>query len=101
VNNPAFRLTQLAKQDLLSIGRYTQKTWGTEQRNRYLAMLDDCFHLLAQDPQRGRTCDDIRLGYRKYHIGRHLIFYQETDEYIDIIRILHDRMDVESHFDED
>ncbi|MDJ0621051.1 MAG: type II toxin-antitoxin system RelE/ParE family toxin [Calothrix sp. MO_192.B10] len=44
----AFRLTKLAKQDLLSIGRYTQKTWGSEQRNRYLTMLDDCFRLLAQ-----------------------------------------------------
>ncbi|MEH2048823.1 type II toxin-antitoxin system RelE/ParE family toxin [Nostoc sp.] len=98
---PAFRLTELATQDLLSIGRYTQKTWGTEQRNRYLAILDDCFHLLAREPHRGRTCDDIRSGYRKYHIGRHLIFYQETNKTIDIIRILHDRMDVESYFNED
>ena len=97
----AFRLTQSAKQDLLSIGRYTQKTWGLEQRDRYLAMLDDCFHLLVRDPHRGRACDDIRPGYRKYHRGRHLIFYRETAKDIEIIRILHDRMDVESHFDED
>lgn len=48
-----------------------------------------------------RACDDIRDGYRKYHIGRHLIFYREADEGIVIIRILHDRMDVEAHFDED
>ncbi|MFM6113960.1 MAG: type II toxin-antitoxin system RelE/ParE family toxin [Cuspidothrix sp.] len=97
----AFRLTKLAKQDLLSIGRYTQKTWGSEQRNRYLTMLDDCFCLLAQDPNKGRSCDEIRPGYRKYHIGRHLIFYREAEEHIDIIRILHDRMDIDSHFEED
>ncbi|MFM7363307.1 MAG: type II toxin-antitoxin system RelE/ParE family toxin [Cuspidothrix sp.] len=97
----AFRLTKLAKQDLLSIGRYTQKTWGSEQRNRYLTMLDDYFYILAQDPNKGRTCDEIRPGYRKYHIGRHLIFYREAGEYIDIIRILHDRMDIDSHFDKD
>jgi toxin ParE1/3/4 len=30
-----FRLTELAKQDLRSIGRYTQVTWGKEQRNLY------------------------------------------------------------------
>ncbi len=96
-----FRLTELAKQDLLSIGRYTQKTWGTEQRNRYLTMLDDCFQILARNPYKGRACDEISPGYRQYHIGRHLIFYRETDEYIDIIRILHDRMDIESHFNED
>jgi toxin ParE1/3/4 len=34
-------------------------------------------------------------------MGRHLIFYRETAKDIEIIRILHDRMDVESHFDED
>jgi toxin ParE1/3/4 len=95
-----FRLTHAAKQDLLSIGRYTQKTWGIEQRNRYLAMLDGCFHLLAQEPQKGRACDEIRPGYRKYHAGRHLIFYREAERQIEIIRILHDRMDIESHFDE-
>ena len=35
-----FRLTKLALADLRSIGRYTQTTWGREQRNRYLAKLD-------------------------------------------------------------
>ena len=60
-----FRLTQLATTDLRSIGRYTQATWGQEQRNRYLAKLDACFHFLAQEPYQGRACDDIRVGYRK------------------------------------
>jgi toxin ParE1/3/4 len=95
----AFRLTERAKQDLRSIGRYTQATWGRDQRNSYLAKLDACFHLLAQEPQQGRVCDDIRPGYRKYHVGRHLIFYRQSSEGIEIIRILHDRMDLEAHFD--
>jgi toxin ParE1/3/4 len=47
---PTFRLTERAKQDLLCIGRYTQTTWGREQRNRYLAKLDAAFHLLAKEP---------------------------------------------------
>ena len=96
----AFRLTQAAKQDLRSIGRYTQATWGREQRNRYLTKLDNCFHRLAKEPQRGRACDDVRVGYRKYLIGRHLIFYREVNEGIEIIRVLHDRMDVEAHLDD-
>jgi plasmid stabilization system protein ParE len=57
-----FRLTKLAKQDLRSIGRYTQVTWGKEQRNLYLAKIDVIFHLLAQEPERGKACDDIRSG---------------------------------------
>ena len=46
-----FRLTRLALDDLRSIGRYTQINWGREQRNSYLAKLDECFHLLAQNEQ--------------------------------------------------
>ena len=98
---PSFRLTERAKADLRSIGRYTQATWGHEQRNIYLARLDACFHLLAREPHRGRACDDIRAGYRKYHVGRHLIFYRESLEGLEIIRILHDRMDIEAHLDDD
>ena len=77
---PSFRLTERAKAALHSIGRYTQATWGREQRNNYLARLDVCFHLLAREPHRGRACDDIRPGYRKYHVGQHLIFYRASSE---------------------
>jgi len=55
----------------------------------------------VREPHRGRACDDIRPGYRKYHVGRHLIFYRESPEGLEIIRILHDRMDIETHLDDD
>jgi toxin ParE1/3/4 len=94
---PAFHLTRKARCGLRSIARYTQEKWGREQRNKYLSKLDESFYTLAQEPQRGRACDDIRPGYRKYHVGRHLIFYRQRVNHIEIIRILQDRMDVESH----
>jgi toxin ParE1/3/4 len=95
-----FRLTQLALADLRSIGRYTQRNWGREQRNRYLTKLDECFHLLAEKPLRGVSCDDLRSGYRKYPVGRHIVFYREAQAGIEIIRILHVSMDVESNLDD-
>jgi toxin ParE1/3/4 len=98
---PRFRLTERAKADLRSIGRYTQATWGRAQRNSYLARRDVSFHLLACEPHRGRACDEIRPGYRKYHVGRYLIFYRASSEGVEIIRILHDRMDMEAHLDDD
>jgi toxin ParE1/3/4 len=94
-----FQLTELAKQDLRSIGRYTQATWGREQRNTYLTKIDASFHLLAVEPQLGRSCDDLRLGYRKYPVGKHLIFYRQSANGIEIIRILHQRMDIEAQLD--
>lgn len=92
-----FTLSLQAKTDLLSIGRYTQKTWGKIQRNRYLHLLDDSFQRLAQTPEIGQRCDDIRAGYWKYRVGRHLIFFRKkSDAAIEIVRILHGRMDIES-----
>ncbi len=94
---PAFLLSEKALEDLKSIGRYTQKTWGREQRNKYLSKLDESFHILSKQPQLGTARDDIRKGYRVYHVGRHLIFYHPQPTKIQIIRILHHRMNVESH----
>ena len=94
---PAFRLSAKSLEDLKSIGRFTLKFWGREQRNIYLSKLDESFHILADQPHVGSARDDIRMGYRVYHVGRHLIFYRQKSTDIEIIRILHDRMDVETH----
>jgi toxin ParE1/3/4 len=94
---PVFHLSAKSLEDLKSIGRFTLKSWGREQRNIYLSKLDESFHILAEQPHLGSARDDIRMGYRVYHVGRHLIFYRQKSTGIEIIRILHDRMDVETH----
>lgn len=92
----SFTLTGKAKGDMVEIGRYTQHHWGREQRIRYLTLLDNCFHQLAANPLKGKGCSDIRNGYRKFSVGRHVIFYRENGaDSIQIIRVLHDRMDTE------
>jgi toxin ParE1/3/4 len=94
---PRFVLTKAAKEDLKSIGRYTAETWGREQRNRYLALLDTSMHDLADNPGLGRDCSEIRTGYRRYRVGKHILFYRQLDpDRIEIVRILHERMDVEA-----
>jgi toxin ParE1/3/4 len=96
-----FVLTHAAKADLKEIGRYTQETWSEAQRNRYLAMLDESFHNLSGNPLIGRDCSDIRPGYRQHQVGRHLVFFRQlATNQIEIVRILHERMDVESRIGE-
>jgi len=90
-----FTLTSKATCDLKEIGRYTQYHWGYDQRNRYLALLDASFKLLATHPLKGKDCSDFRQGYRKFNVGSHVIFYHlKSADTIEIIRILHGRMDV-------
>ena len=37
---PGFRVGKKARNDILDIGRYTQKEWGAAQRRAYLSGLD-------------------------------------------------------------
>lgn len=95
---PSFCLTKKAVADLLEIGRYTEQHWGKEQRNKYLAQLDACFHQVAADPLKGKDCSDIRKGYRKINVGSHVVFYrQKNPAEIEIVRVLHGRMDFETN----
>ena len=94
-----FVLSSKAKTDLIKIAKYTQITWGLSQRNDYLKVLDNTFHLLAGDPELGINCDYIREGYRKYPQASHVIYYKEhKNNQIFIVRILHKSMDVNSAF---
>ena len=92
----SFRLSRKAINDFKKIGRYTEKKWGRTQRNLYLSKLDTGFSTIVSEPLIGKNCDYISVGYRKYHVGRHLIFYRQSSSHIEIIRILHDSMDVDN-----
>ncbi|WP_158174780.1 type II toxin-antitoxin system RelE/ParE family toxin [Grimontia hollisae] len=95
-----FNLTVAAKTDLRGIALFTQRRWGKEQRNVYLKQFDDSFWLLAENPDIGKSCDEIREGYRKFSQGSHVIFYLQTGrQQIRVIRILHKSMDVNPIFD--
>ena len=93
-----FDLTKSAKADLKSIAKFTQNQWGVRQRNTYLKEMDQVFRSLAENPQMGRPCDEIREGYRKLPHGSHVIYYkQPTEDEVLIVRVLHGTMDVDSN----
>ena len=93
-----FDLTRSAQADLKSIARFTQERWGVRQRNTYLKEVDQVFRALAKNPLIGRSCDDIREGYRKFPHGGHVIYYKHLSEgELLIVRILHMTMDVDAN----
>lgn len=94
-------LRPAARQDLEDIWSYSEYQWGEKPADDYIRQLNDGFNLLAETPEAGPDCSDIRPGYRKYQVARHVIFYRITSEGdIEIVRILHERMDVERHLTE-
>jgi toxin ParE1/3/4 len=91
-------LTPKARADLKDISRYTNQTWGRQQRLTYLKQLNNAFSFLAENPQRGKKRNEIIGSPYSYHVGRHVIFYRPIAEGIQILRILHDSMDFPQHF---
>ncbi|SEC57185.1 toxin ParE1/3/4 [Paramicrobacterium humi] len=92
-----YRLTPAAQRDLSSIWDFTEERWDARQAETYISEIRFAIERVAERPNRGRGCDEIREGYRRYSIGSHLIFYVERDNGIDVIRILHQRMDPTRH----
>lgn len=91
------RLTPAAQRDLSSIWDYTQHRWDALQAETYVLEIRGAIERIAVRPDRGRACDEIRAGYRGYAIGSHLILFVEIGSGVDVIRILHQRMDPTRH----
>ena len=93
-----FRLTILAEMDFDGIGAYTQEMWGTAQAARYLAKLDETFAALARTAALGKDRTDLRPDLLSCPCNRHVIFFRRDGQgNVEILRILHDRMDFELH----
>jgi toxin ParE1/3/4 len=87
-----FRFSQRAEADLTDIARYTLQRWGEDQAIRYLDDLEACCQQLADHPDLGRACDEIRPGLRRMEHGRHVVFYRHDATGVLISRVLHQRM---------
>jgi len=96
----SIRFTEQADTDLLGIYVYTHNTWNKDQANQYTAGLKDAINKLAANPERIGTVDRsvVRPGYRSDRYQSHLIFYRVTGNYLEVVRILHKRMDIRKQF---
>lgn len=80
------------------IAAYTLEQWGETQRYAYICELFDAFSHLADAPEIAIKIDNIRDGYRKFPQVSHVIYFRDSDTYgIEIIRVLHKRMDASGH----
>ncbi|QIJ74121.1 type II toxin-antitoxin system RelE/ParE family toxin [Methylobacterium sp. NI91] len=92
------RLSAAARRDLSGIWTYSAKRWDEAQADRYVRLFADSFDGLASGMVTGRGADDIRPGYFKLAVGSHLVFYRMgAADVIEVVRILHQRMDFDRH----
>lgn len=91
-------LSPAAQADLEQIWDYTYHRWDSDQADEYLRELQRALERAATNPLIGRPCDEIRRGYRKLAAGSHVLSYRViSGGGIDVVRVLHRRMDIDNH----
>ena len=95
-------LSKEASNDLEHIWLYTFENWSIEQADRYLNLLLDEIEYLCLKPNSGVDYGDIRKNYFRSKVKSHFIFYKinNNQKELEIIRILHEMMDIENHLSE-
>jgi toxin ParE1/3/4 len=91
-------LSPKAKADLSDVWDYTYSEWGVEQAEKYIRELWAAMQEQTRDLTKSVDIGDVRKGYRKLRSGSHVIFFKVTrDGGVDVVRILHQKMDFDRH----
>lgn len=91
-------LSPKAKADLSDVWDYTFSELGVEQAEKYIRELWATMQEQSRDLTKSVDIGDVRKGYRKVRSGSHVIFFKVTrDGAVDVVRILHQKMDFDRH----
>lgn len=108
------RLSGPAQDDLRTLLAASLERWGEEGRSRYARLVARALRKVADDPHGPRTKDrpELSPGMRSLHLRHararsgvrapvHVIYYRRAaDDIVEVVRVLHERMDPESHLDD-
>ena len=91
-----YKISQEAVFDLIDIWEYTYHKWSKDQADRYYELIFEEIEFISTNSHLGISYEHIRKNYRASKIKSHLIFYRVENSSIEIIRILHQRMDLKN-----
>ena len=95
-----YKISNEALKDLEKIWLYTKENWSAEQADRYFNLIIDEINYLTIRPESGKDYSHIRKGYYRSKVKSHYIFYRKNKKILELIRILHQSMDIESRLNE-
>lgn len=92
-----YALSPAAQGDLESIWDYSLRHWGEAQAETYTRSIQAACEALAKGTLVSRSAEATRAGYRKVAVGSHVMFFRMQEDVVEIMRILHQSMDVDRH----
>ncbi len=94
-------LTNKAVEDLSKIWNYTSEVWSENQAVKYYELLIETCQEISKNPNIGKKYEEISSQILGFKISKHIIFYREIkSKEIEILRILHERMDLKNRIEE-
>ncbi|NMH87239.1 type II toxin-antitoxin system RelE/ParE family toxin [Flavivirga algicola] len=94
-------LRQKAINDLNNIWDYTFEKWSEKQADKYYATIKIACNGIGENPNVGKEYDGINKNLLGFKSGKHIIFYEIISiNRIEVIRILHERMDLKNRMTE-
>ncbi len=92
-----YRISETAIKDLEGIWEYTYVHWSKEQADRYHSLIMNEIEFISENATSGKSMEHVREGYSVVYVKSHMIFFRRNNEVVEIIRILHQKMDIESN----
>ncbi len=80
-------ISPAAIRNLENILNYTEKQWGTGQRDVYQGVLLSAFRRIGDFPEIGRAVADGPSGLRELVLRHHTIVYRRDPNRVTILRI--------------
>jgi len=94
-----YRISEAAKSDLDAIWEYTFNKWSKEQADRYYSLIMSEIEFITGNLTSGRPMSHVKKGYFASYVKSHMILFKRNQEIVEVIRVLHQKMDVESNLD--
>ena|ERR1700730_17629867 len=97
-DRPRLIWSENANKDLMSIWQYGVEEWSEEIAEKHLFEIEHMCGRLIETPMLGKSRDEIIAGMKSIAVRPHVVFYDLSKGAIEIVRILHQRIDVEGAF---
>ncbi|MGV1011313.1 MAG: type II toxin-antitoxin system RelE/ParE family toxin [Flavobacterium sp.] len=92
-----YSISEKALEDINAIWNYTAERWSTEQANRYYNLILDEIEFIAANFETAIDFGSFRKDYRYSKVKSHLVFFKKTkNNEIEVVRVLHERMDIKN-----
>lgn len=83
-----YRLSNVAKNDLIRIHHYGVSKFGMSQADKYFESFFEYFEIIAERPFSFESVDYIKKGYRRCVCGIDTIYFKISKDAIEIMTII-------------